>query len=101
MWYFYVLQSDGAPDYFYKGSTGDLRRRLVQYSRGEVQTTRSCGPFRLVYYEAYRTERTARLRERSVKRSGSVSVPRRSAGRNPGQGRPVSDRPTRNPLRTC
>ena len=75
MWYFYVLQSVSSPDYFYKGSTGDLRKRFAQHNAGETDSIRPYLPFRLVYYEAYVNERAARMREKSVKTSGSVSVP--------------------------
>ncbi|MBT5808185.1 GIY-YIG nuclease family protein [Candidatus Uhrbacteria bacterium] len=75
MWYFYILQSQKDLDYFYKGSTGDLKRRLNQHNKGEVDSTRPRKPWKLVYYEAYVSEKVARLREKSVKQSGSVSVP--------------------------
>lgn len=75
MWYFYILQSQVDQNYFYKGSTGDLRKRFVQHNNGEVVSTRPRRPWRLVYYEAYVSEKTARDRESNVKQSGSVSVP--------------------------
>ena len=75
MWYFYVLQSQKDINYFYKGSTNDLRRRLKQHNSGEVGSTRPYLPYKLVYYEAFVSEKAARLRESSVKTSGSVSVP--------------------------
>lgn len=75
MWYFYILQSQKDLNYFYKGSTGDLQRRFKQHSEGEVTATKPFGPWKLVYYEAYVSEKTARLRESAVKKSGSISVP--------------------------
>jgi len=75
MWYFYVLQSIKEPNYFYKGSTGKLKERFHQHNNGEVESTRPRRPYRLVYYEAYLTEKTARDREAGVKQSGSISVP--------------------------
>lgn len=72
MWYFYVLQSLKNPDYFYKGSTNDLRRRFAQHNSGEVTSTKPHQPFRLVYYEAYLNEQAARNREMSVKNSGAA-----------------------------
>jgi putative endonuclease len=62
-------------DYFYKGSTSDLRRRFQQHNNGEVQSTITRKPWKLVYYEAYISEKAARERESSVKNSGSISVP--------------------------
>ncbi|MBU1868387.1 GIY-YIG nuclease family protein, partial [Patescibacteria group bacterium] len=74
-YYFYILQSLKDPDYFYKGSTNNLRKRLEQHNNSEVQSTRPHRPFQLVYYEAYVSEKAARKRESSVKKSGSVSTP--------------------------
>ena len=75
MWYFYILQSQEKIDYFYKGSTGNLKHRFEQHQKGEVDATRPLRPWKLVYYEAYVTEKAARLRESAVKKRGSVSVP--------------------------
>jgi putative endonuclease len=75
MWYVYILQSQKEPDYFYKGSTNDLRRRVGQHNNGLVSSTRTRLPYKLVYYEAYLSEYAARIRESSIKSSGSVSVP--------------------------
>jgi len=75
MWYFYVLQSKRNINWFYKGSTNDLERRLNQHNNGDVQSTKHYLPLKLVYYEAYIAETGARMRESSVKKSGSVSIP--------------------------
>ncbi len=72
MYYFYVLQSLKKPDWLYKGSTSDLRKRFRQHSLGEVDSTRPYLPLRLIYYEAYLIEHAARKRESSVKRSGAA-----------------------------
>jgi len=75
MWYFYILQSQKEPKYFYKGSTNDLRRRMEQHNMGDVPSSAPRKPYRLVYYEAYVHEFAARIRESSVKKSGSISTP--------------------------
>jgi putative endonuclease len=75
MWYFYVLQSEKDSNYFYKGSTNDLRRRLTQHNNGEVFASSPRKPYRIVYYEAYLYEFAARIRESAVKNSGNVSTP--------------------------
>lgn len=72
MWYFYILQSVTHPEYFYKGSTGNIQRRILQHNKGETQSLRPYLPLRLVYYEAYLMEKSARHREKSVKNSGAV-----------------------------
>ena len=77
MFYFYVLQSEQNNDWFYKGSTADLRKRLKEHNSGQVESSKPYKPFRLVYYEAYLTEEGARKREASIKKSGSVWAPLR------------------------
>ena len=56
MYYFYVLQSMKKPEYLYKGSTSDLKRRLAEHNAGETKSNKPYLPFRIVYYEAYLTE---------------------------------------------
>jgi predicted GIY-YIG superfamily endonuclease len=75
MWYFYVLQSTKDPNYFYKGSTNNLPRRLKQHNLGEAFSSAPKSPYRLVYYEAYLYQFAARIRESSVKKNGSISTP--------------------------
>lgn len=75
MYYFYILQSLKNPNYFYKGSINNLKKRIPQHNNGEVFSTKIRRPWRLVYYEAYLSEKAARKRELAVKRSGSISVP--------------------------
>jgi len=72
MYYFYVLQSQKTYNYFYKGSTNDLRRRFAEHQNGSVESSAPHRPFQLVYYEAYLHEQSARHRESSVKKSGAV-----------------------------
>ncbi len=75
MWYVYILQSNKNKNWFYKGSTSDLKRRFKQHNNGEVQSTKAYRPLKLVYYEAYSSEKVARERESSIKKSGSVWKP--------------------------
>jgi len=66
MYYTYDLLShkDGR---WYTGSTGDLKARVEEHSRGRVQSTRSRRPLQLAYYEACLAEADARRRERYLK----------------------------------
>jgi putative endonuclease len=66
MFYTYILKSkkDGK---LYTGSTKDLRKRLSQHLKGECLTTKSRGPFILIYYEACLIEEKARSRELFLK----------------------------------
>lgn len=75
MWYVYILQSKKDSAYFYKGSTYNIGQRLESHNQGYVTSTRHYKPFRLVYYEAYVSEKTARMREHAIKKSGSISIP--------------------------
>jgi len=75
MWYYFILQSRQSPSYFYRGTTDDLHAEVMQHSRGEVAATAARAPFKLVYYEAYITERAAKLREMSVRSSHHVLKP--------------------------
>ncbi|MCR4325284.1 MAG: GIY-YIG nuclease family protein [Patescibacteria group bacterium] len=66
MFYVYLLVSI-KDSKGYIGSTSDLKRRLREHNSGEVPSTKPRRPFELVYYEAYRHEKDARLRESGLK----------------------------------
>ncbi|MEJ0020952.1 MAG: GIY-YIG nuclease family protein [Candidatus Doudnabacteria bacterium] len=66
MYYVYVLQSIKDGDK-YIGSTNDLKKRLLLHNSGRVFSTRLRTPFELVYYEAYKSEKDARVREHNLK----------------------------------
>jgi len=61
--YVYILKMDKSES-FYIGSTNDLKRRL-----GEHQDK---GDFELIYYEAYKSIKMARIREKRLKYYGSA-----------------------------
>lgn len=75
MYYFYVLQSQKNRDWFYKGSTPDLKKRIEKHNLGQVIATKPYIPLKLVYYEAYLTKDSAIAREMSVKNGGSTWKP--------------------------
>ena len=66
MHYTYILLSkkDGK---LYTGYTSDLRKRFKEHNQGKVFSTKSRGPFRLIYYEACLNELDARAREKQLK----------------------------------
>ena len=66
MFYTYVLKSR-KDNNCYIGSTNNLERRIDEHSKGLVFSTRSRGPFELIYYEAYKSEDDARKREKNLK----------------------------------
>jgi len=66
MYYVYILKSkkDGK---LYIGSTNNLWRRIKEHNSGLVKSTKSRLPFEIVYYEAYKSEKDARKREKNLK----------------------------------
>ena len=65
-WYTYVLQS--LKDHrWYTGSTNDLRKRFKEHTYGLNQSTKSRGPFELIYYEMCKNKGDARSRELFLK----------------------------------
>ena len=66
MHYVYVLIStkDGK---FYTGCTEDLRKRFQEHNDGKVNSTKSRGPFELIYYEASLDRADAFAREKYLK----------------------------------
>ena len=69
MFYVYVLRSL-ADDGFYIGYSTDLKRRLIEHERGASFATKSRGPWKLIYYEAYLDRRDAKGREKYLKSGG-------------------------------
>lgn len=66
MYYVYILKSQKDKQ-LYTGSTNDLRARFKLHNEGKVYSTRLRIPFELVYYEAYKAEKDARVREHNLK----------------------------------
>jgi len=66
MHYVYIIKSkkDGL---LYTGSTNDLKKRFQLHNEGKVFSTRLRRPFELIYYEAYKAEKDARVREHNLK----------------------------------
>ncbi|MEK9174369.1 MAG: GIY-YIG nuclease family protein [Patescibacteria group bacterium] len=68
MYYVYILKSDKTAK-LYKGSTGDLKARLLKHNRGDVLSTKAGRPWKLIYYEAF-INKTDALREENFLKSG-------------------------------
>ena len=66
MFYVYVLKSKKDLQ-LYTGSTNDLRKRFKEHNGGKVFSTKARRPFELIYYEAYKSEKDARVRESNLK----------------------------------
>jgi len=69
VFYVYVLRSQSDSG-FYIGFTTNLRTRVRQHQHGESFATKSRGPWKLIYYEAYLNQEDALGREKYLK-SGS------------------------------
>lgn len=66
MYYVYIILSSKT-SFFYTGCTGDLRKRFKQHQNNLVASTKGCGPFKLVYYEACMHKYDAYAREKCLK----------------------------------
>ena len=62
----YVLRSESDSG-FYIGFSTDLKRRLSEHTRGASFATKSRGPWKLIYYEAYTERADAEGREKFLK----------------------------------
>lgn len=71
MFYVYVLKS-AKDDKLYIGYTNDLKRRLVEHTRGLNTSTKHRLPLKLVYYEAYASQADAADREKMLKTSSGA-----------------------------
>lgn len=73
MFYVYVLKMTRGGQ-LYIGFTKDLKRRLQEHLLLKSKYTKSRGPQGLIYYEAYASEKDARIREQKLKQfKGSYS----------------------------
>jgi putative endonuclease len=66
VFYVYVLRSESDSG-FYIGFSTNLRARLRQHQDGESLATKSRGPWKLIYYEAYTEREDAEGREKFLK----------------------------------
>jgi putative endonuclease len=66
MFYVYILQSLKNKR-LYTGFTANLRDRFNEHEKGKVSSTKNIRPLMLIYYEAYRAEKDARIREKFLK----------------------------------
>ena len=69
MYYVYVLTNEEGK--MYVGYTSELRQRLNNHNAGKNKSTKG-QQWNVVYYEAYKSEQDARIREKKLKRSGQA-----------------------------
>ena len=68
MYYMYVLLSERDKS-TYVGYSDDVHKRLKRHNEGRSRYTKLKKPWKLIYYEAYLSEKKARQRELQLKRS--------------------------------
>lgn len=66
MFYIYILKSK-KDNKLYTGYTSNLEKRIKQHRNGEVSSTKQRRPLDLIYYEAYKSEKDAKAREKYLK----------------------------------
>ena len=69
MYYVYLLQSE-KDKRFYVGFTSDLKRRIFEHNTAKVQSTKAFIPYRLIYFEGFRSKKDALNREKMLKHHG-------------------------------
>jgi len=71
MFYVYVLKSE-KDNKLYIGYTNDLKRRIEEHNKGRNFSTAYRGTFFLVYYESFRSQKDATMREKQLKQFKSA-----------------------------
>jgi len=69
MFYVYLLLSLKDKS-IYIGYSDNIEKRLAYHNSGKVSYTDKHKPYKLIYYEAYLSEKDARSRERNLKNKG-------------------------------
>ena len=67
MFYVYVIKNEKGETYI--GFTSDLEKRLESHNSGNNKSTRG-NIWEYVYYEAFKSESDARMREQKLKQRG-------------------------------
>ncbi len=66
MFYVYILQSEKNNRY-YVGSSENTQSRLAQHNSGQVKSTKSHIPWKIVHKESFSSLSEARIREKQIK----------------------------------
>ncbi len=69
MHFVYILQSEKTKK-FYVGYTSELKQRLKQHNKGKVKSTKANIPYKLIYFEGFRSKKDALIREKKLKHHG-------------------------------
>ena len=71
MFYVYIIKSKRYNE-LYIGSTNNLKHRIIEHNKGNVESTKNKKPYKLIYYEAYEIESDSRRREKMLKLRGQA-----------------------------
>ena len=66
MFYVYIIKSLKESK-LYIGYTGNLKKRIIEHNSGLSGYTKKYMPWKLVYYEAYLSQKDAIIREKRLK----------------------------------
>lgn len=66
MWKTYILKSKDR-DWYYVGSTNDIKRRFLEHNKGLVQSTKGYRPLVIVFTKCFSKESEARNYEHKLK----------------------------------
>jgi putative endonuclease len=67
MFFVYILQSLKNKNQIYIGYTENLKVRLSKHNKGLVKSTKPYLPWELIFYEAYKSKKDAKRREKYFK----------------------------------
>ena len=67
MYYVYIIESLQF-DIFYKGSSSDYKRRLIEHNEDKNDYTRGKGPWKLVFVQEFEEKADALIQEKKLKR---------------------------------
>ncbi|PIS04656.1 MAG: excinuclease ABC subunit C [Candidatus Buchananbacteria bacterium CG10_big_fil_rev_8_21_14_0_10_42_9] len=67
MFYIHLIQSKKNSSKLYVGSTNNLKWRLSEHNNKKVCSTLKHSPWKLIYSEAFLSEKDARLKEQKLK----------------------------------
>lgn len=70
MYYVYILKNNKSNIYI--GFNNNLKKRMKDHEDGLVSSTKNKGPYKLVYYETYKSKQDAVLREKRLKYHGKA-----------------------------
>ena len=70
--YVYILLTKN--NHYYVGSTKDLQKRLIQYKKWDVITTKRLAPVKLLFYREYNSVEVAKKIELWIKKQKSKKL---------------------------